>query len=341
MVKLLSDDKKLQYLRILFDVFKETAAEIRNLGNDGDVEIKYEAKQDYTSVFTQADALADQMIYDGLSAATPDIPVISEENYEEEMTHHDIQDLTKATFWLVDPIDGSAHFKEGNGKAAMLGSLIHNGRPVVGLVYRIFEDAGYYAMKDMGAFKFKNKSARNREQIKVGKSSLNIGISIGYEGQFTSDHKAFSGFCDVEVKNYEQIQNLRKIYEQAEKERLKRGQAYRACGNYELGAKLQCLIAEGKLDFLPFLMDKCAAGEWDIAASDLILQEAGGYLTDLEGHIIIYGHPDQKVPNYAAYNNKDVFEHFKDNLFDAYDLNEEGVFVLKADPIPEGHAFAL
>ncbi len=56
-------------------------------------------------------------------------------------------------------------------------------------------------------------------------------------------------------------------------------------------------VAEGGLDGALARHNAC---DWDIAAADLILHEAGGVLTDFEGRTPIYNRADTKHPALAA-----------------------------------------
>ena len=85
-------------------------------------------KEDRTPV-TEADHAAEAVIVRGLRAAMPDVPVIAE---EEVAAGHVTQPT--ATYWLVDPLDGTREFAAGNDEFAVNIGLVRNGRPVLGVV---------------------------------------------------------------------------------------------------------------------------------------------------------------------------------------------------------------
>src|SRR5947208_9037478 len=86
-------------------------------------------KDDKTPV-TEADLASERIIVGMLTAAFPDIPVISEETVPEAGF-----EKPAARFWLVDPLDGTREFVARNGEFAVLIALVEDGRPVLGIVH--------------------------------------------------------------------------------------------------------------------------------------------------------------------------------------------------------------
>src|SRR6266849_1237586 len=86
-------------------------------------------KTDATPV-TEADLASERVIVAMLTAAFPDIPVVSEETVPEAGFCS-----PAARFWLVDPLDGTREFVAKNGEFAVLIGLIEDGRPVLGVVH--------------------------------------------------------------------------------------------------------------------------------------------------------------------------------------------------------------
>ncbi|MDB5478300.1 MAG: inositol monophosphatase [Alphaproteobacteria bacterium] len=264
----------------------------------------------YESVFTIADLASDQVLYEGLTALTPGVPVISEENVYDEIKKYALHDLTKGYFWIIDPIDGTNHFRKGRNSWAVLGALILDGAPVFGIVYRPAPTVhGYYAVKGKGAYKFQG-SIENAEKISKEKRDFRAGIRLGFEIGYFDPARILDQFGDVPIANRTEletdIQN----------------------GFTELSAYTCCLIAEGKVDFSAFPMDKCAAGEWDVAPVALILEETGGYLRHFDNQPVKFGTPDKKVEPTIAYNDPQLFELYQRHLFASYSY-ENRVFIKK------------
>ena len=78
------------------------------------------------SPLTEADLASHKLIVTALTALTPDIPVVSEEDVEHV--------LESELFWLVDPLDGTKEFLNRNGEFTINIALIQGGIPVLGVV---------------------------------------------------------------------------------------------------------------------------------------------------------------------------------------------------------------
>ena len=97
-----------------------------------------ETKVDSTPV-TEADRAADGLIVTGLQAATPDIPVISEESTSAGPPP------AGGRFWLVDPLDGTREFIARTGEFTVNIALIEDGRPVLGVLHAPVQGETYVA----------------------------------------------------------------------------------------------------------------------------------------------------------------------------------------------------
>src|ERR1700689_5550055 len=83
-------------------------------------------KEDMSPV-TEADHAAEAIIVAGLRAATPDVPVIA----EEEVAAGRIT-APAPQFWLVDPLDGTREFAAGNDEFVVNIGLVRDGRMSLG-----------------------------------------------------------------------------------------------------------------------------------------------------------------------------------------------------------------
>jgi len=82
------------------------------------------------SPVTAADLAAHKVIKEGLSALTPDIPLLSEEDPPSwEVRRH------WSRYWLVDPLDGTKEFLHRNGDFTVNIALIEDGQAVMGVIY--------------------------------------------------------------------------------------------------------------------------------------------------------------------------------------------------------------
>jgi len=209
----------------------------------GDKDFKVDHKLD-SSPLTQADTLANEIICAGLIRITPDIPIISEENKLVEYT------VRKAyqRFWLVDPLDGTKEFVNRNGEFTVNIALIEAKRAVQSVVYVPVLDEMYYATKGTGAFMLKNGISTKLSCCPYHNEERYLQI-ICSRSHLNEETSAF-------VANYPDHQKIAK------------------------GSSLKFLIlAAGNAHIYPRLAPTM---EWDTAAAQIILEEAGGSVIDWE-----------------------------------------------------------
>ena len=199
------------------------------------------SKEDNTPL-TEADMAAHHVITEGLEKLTPDIPILSEESA-------DIPFATRKewhTYWLVDPLDGTREFVKRNGEFTVNIALIEDHQPVLGVIHTPVSGVCYYATKDTGAY----KKLPDEPAVKISTRRKD------------TDHTLVAG------------------------SRSHRGDSLNAflekIGEHEIvsmGSSLKsCLVAEGKVDIYPRLGP---TSEWDTAAAQCIVENAGGIIVEL------------------------------------------------------------
>jgi 3'(2'), 5'-bisphosphate nucleotidase len=209
-------------------------------------------KDDY-SPLTLADITSHKLIEENLKGLRPKIPILSEESsnisYEDRCSWE--------AYWLIDPLDGTKEFINKNGEFTVNIALVVNAMPILGVVHAPSLDITYYAIKGMGAFK---KTANKLiEKITVcdhRKRALKIVISRSHRG------KRLESF----------LENINS--ETGEIEYIKMGSSLKFC-----------IVAEGIAHLYPRLSPTM---EWDTAAAQCIVEEAGGVVTDMAGNQIRY-----------------------------------------------------
>lgn len=95
------------------------------------------------SPVTPADRAAHDVIAAALAAATPDIPIASEEG----------GDIEADRYWSVDPLDGTKEYVARTGAFVVSIALIESMRPVVGVIHVPVTDTSYFAAQGAGAFR--------------------------------------------------------------------------------------------------------------------------------------------------------------------------------------------
>jgi len=207
------------------------------------------AHKDDRSPLTEADMASHKTICEGLHDLTPAIPILSEESA-------DIPFATRKTwdyFWLVDPLDGTREFIKRNGEFTINIALIENHSPVLGVIYVPVTGTTYFASRGTGAFKKSGNGPSqkiNTHRTDAGRISLAGSRSHGSDRQQALIKK----LGDIEV--------------------------------HAIGSALKfCLVAEGIVDIYPRFGP---TSEWDTAAAQCIVEEAGGMVTDTEFNPLRY-----------------------------------------------------
>ncbi|EOA9034065.1 3'(2'),5'-bisphosphate nucleotidase CysQ [Vibrio harveyi] len=233
---------------------------------------QYEAytKSDETPV-TSADIAAHKLITERLSELTPDIPVLSEEAADISLE----QRAQWERYWLVDPLDGTQEFIARSGDFATIIALIDNNKPTMGVVYGPVSGVTYYAYNGKGAWKIPDMS----ESVKIHthkyeQPGQNIAIAISRRQDINRITSRMSS-----AWNYDLI----------------------PLGSAALKA---CLVAEGAVDCYLRLGP---TGEWDTAATQCIVEEAGGRILSTQLEPLSYNERETlENPNFIVLGDADL-----------------------------------
>ncbi|GGW33027.1 histidinol-phosphatase [Streptomyces lucensis JCM 4490] len=210
------------------------------------LDLKVETKPDMTPV-SEADKAAEELIRSQLQRARPRDAVLGEEYGVEG---------TGPRRWVIDPIDGTKNYVRGVPVWATLISLMEAGEggyePVVGVVSAPALGRRWWAAKGHGAFTGRNLTSATR--IHVSRVGDLADASFAYSSLSGWEERGrLDGFLDL----------TRKVW---------RTRAYGDFWPY-------MMVAEGSVDL-------CAEPElslWDMAANAIVVTEAGGTFTGLDG----------------------------------------------------------
>lgn len=198
---------------------------------------------------TEADLASHQIICEGLDALQPQYPVLSEES--EAISFEERQQWQR--YWLVDPLDGTKEFIERTDEFSILIALIDNHQPILGVVYAPVLEECYFALRGEGAF---HQTADGKVH-KLSVSSINkqkLRIIASRRHGVNKFAPFLEGFDGHEIVN--------------------RGSALKLAA-----------IATAEADIYPRFG---FTSEWDTAAGQCILEEAGGKVMNLEGEVLQY-----------------------------------------------------
>jgi len=216
-----------------------------------DTAFQVEIKED-GSPLTRADRASHLILDPGLRAQFQELPVISEET--SEVIPYSRRSPWER-FWLVDPLDGTKEFVKRNGEFTVNVALIEKGYPVLGVIGVPVTGSMYYARKGEGAWKIAAPGA-TAERLSVRTLADGSPVTVVKSRSHPSPELA------------------------------------RFLSNYHVGEEVSagsalkfCLVAEGRADLYPRLGPTM---EWDTAAGQAIVEEAGGQVLDLEGRRFRY-----------------------------------------------------
>ena len=202
---------------------------------------------DYVSY---VDKGSEQLIVSALRELLPEAGFVTEEG----LAGHDAEQL----LWVVDPLDGTTNFIHQYAPYAVSIALLQGKEVLIGVVYEICSDECFYAWKGGGAFLMDNgelimDNARPLHVSGQGIQDALLCLQLPY------NHEAYKPVIK---------QLIDKLYGNVG--------SIRMCGS---AAMALCYVAAGRLDGYA----EKYIGQWDYMAGSLIVQEAGGVVTDYAG----------------------------------------------------------
>lgn len=194
---------------------------------------------------TAADREASRIIVEGLERRFPEDAILSEEEHDDSGGR-----LKRQRVWIIDPIDGTTGFINKDGDFGVQIGLASLGAPVIGVVFLPFHNLLYYAELGKGAFALRDGGPER--------------LSVSKKDDFEKMSLAVS-------RNHRSPRMTRIVEEFGFGNEIQRG---------SVGLKIG-LIAERVCDAYIHLSPRTKF--WDTCAPQIILEEAGGRLTDLWG----------------------------------------------------------
>lgn len=232
----------------------------------GDWELQTKADD---SPLTRADISANKHIVDHLTALHPDVPILTE-----EAAAAPYSDRLKWThYWCVDPLDGTKEFVKRNGEFTVNIALMEcpsagaPARPVLGVVHAPVLGESYFAARGHGAH---SRGGRVRARVfDETDAGLTLVCSRSHRDERTERF----------LTKYDRPQTLAK------------------------GSSLKfMLVASGEAHVYPRLAPTM---EWDTAASQIIVEEAGGVVVrEEDGKPVEYNKENLLNPFFIVYGNR-------------------------------------
>jgi len=165
----------------------------------------------------------------------------------EEKTEIETQNEFK---WIIDPLDGTTNFIHDIPYFSISIALLHDDKLVIGIIYDIIHDEAFYAFKNGGAY-------LNAKKIKVSETK-NLDESLLATGFPYYDYQQIDEYINFFKFTMQKTRGIRRLGSAA------LDLAWVACGRfdgfYEYGLR-----------------------PWDVAAKIIIVEEAGGKVSDFSG----------------------------------------------------------
>jgi myo-inositol-1(or 4)-monophosphatase len=179
----------------------------------------------------------------------------------------DFSDVTSEYFWAIDPIDGTKNFAAGIPLVGISVGLLRYFAPVLGVILNPYTGELYHAEKSKGAF-------RNGEQIRVSGAERVSDCMVILEGK------------EISARNREYARRLTADA--------------RTIRNFGCATLNLTFLAEGRVQ--AYIDEDLKY--YDIAAGAVILEEAGGKMTNVKGKPIFPRKPDFNDIDVVASNDK-------------------------------------
>jgi 3'(2'), 5'-bisphosphate nucleotidase len=215
--------------------------------------------KDDDSPLTKADLAAHRCIVDGLRKLTPDLPIISEESGLPDFDER----RRWARYWLIDPLDGTREFVNRNDEFTVNIALIEDHRAILGVVHVPVQGKTYTGCVGLGAQCRQGDDAP--VPIRVADASHTPVRVVGSRSHRGTSLDAFLA----------------------------------ALGEYDMvpmGSSLKfCVVATGDADVYPRLGP---TSEWDTAAAQAVVEQAGGSVVTLDGRPMKYNEKDRILNPY-------------------------------------------
>lgn len=218
------------------------------------------------SPLTAADLASHDYLMGALEALSPGYPVVSEECTDVV----DAAPESRETYWLIDPLDGTREFVRRNGEFTVNIALIHRHRPVFGVVYAPALGITYFASEGCGAF---------RQQGDTEPMPIHVTATAARPPRVVASRSHGSPELELFLARLGRHERV------------------------AVGSSLKfCLVAEGRADIYPRMGP---TSEWDTAAAQCVVEEAGGAVVDLDGLPLRYNAgPSILNPFFLAYGDK-------------------------------------
>lgn len=229
--------------------------EIMKIYESGDLGV--ESKGD-DSPLTRADKASNNIIVDFLTKEYPEMAILSEEEKDS------LERLNNKCCFVVDPLDGTKEFIKRNGEFTVNIALAEDNKSILGVIYVPVTRELYYAQKGCGAY---------YERLSEDLSSVDVRERLEVSGKLER-------LCVVGSKSHMSDEFKDLMEEQKEKI-----EGVRSFGSSLKGCMVAKQVADLYYRFGPTM-------EWDTAAMQCVVEEAGAIMRFIDNTEITYNRRD-------------------------------------------------
>jgi 3'(2'), 5'-bisphosphate nucleotidase len=206
---------------------------------------------------TEADKEANALIVDALRREFPGDAILAEESADDRTR------LSNPRLWLVDPLDGTREFVDHVGEFVVMVALAEAGRPVAGAVFHPVTGTLLRARQGAGTWVEDAAGVRRlRVSDRRDLATFRLMVSRSHRSPKLDAARTALGLTQETP-----------------------------CGS--VGLKM-ARLAQGDADL--YLHFGGGTKQWDLAAPEILIREAGGLVTDLHGAPLPYNHEDIRTP---------------------------------------------
>ena len=218
-------------------------------------------KEGHANFLTLYDTRVQELLYDRCEALCPDIlpacTFVGEENGQDGFPEEARQGYT----FVIDPIDGTTNFITGYRPSVTSIGLLRDGEPFLGVIYNPYDDLLFTAVRGKGAYEngrpiHTSNAVRARSLVAMGTAPYNP--------------EQFDRAYEIGLACQKEFLDIRRSGASA----------------WEM-----CQVARG----VTGLFYEQTLGLWDYAAGALLVEEAGGRVTDLDGNPLTYDGPSSFI----------------------------------------------
>ncbi len=228
----------------------EAGRKIMEVYNDPNLFAQTQVKGD-KSPLTLADKRANDLIVAGLREKFPSFSILSEEE-KDDLTRRE-----NSYCFIVDPLDGTKEFLKRNGQFTVNIALARDGKVILGVIFVPATGDLYYASQENGSFYQSPEGVEHKNEV-----STQVGLEQPEKIRLVMS--ASHGAPEMEA-----------LIEK-----------YGFTNFVKMGSSLKgCLVAKGEAEIYYRHGLTC---EWDTAAMQCIVEEAGGIFRQMDGSEMVY-----------------------------------------------------